>query len=270
MGSKRTILADGPIGIFDSGVGGLSVLVEINRLLPAEDIVYMADTANCPYGNKSLEEIQQLAIKATEFLVSQGAKAIVVACNTASVAALNTLRSVFPLPFVGMVPAVKSASVATRCGKVGIIATDATFQAELFAHLVSEFASGIEVLEQSCPGLVELVEAGETDSPNTDRLLHQYLQPLLGEGIDTLVLGCTHYPFLRPAIERLVGPKITIIDTGLPVAKQVRRVLAANGLTTGRQGDGKVSLYTTGDVELFTNVVKRILKSKSTWEMRHR
>jgi len=253
-----------PIGVFDSGVGGLTVVEEIKQLLPCEDIVYYADTANFPYGEKSIAELCRLAAGATRFLISKGAKLVVVACNTASSAALSTLRQQFPLPFVGMVPAIKPASAATRNGKVGIIATEATFQAEVFAELVAEFAQGVRVFVKPCPGLTELVEKGETDSPEIKRLLHLYLDPMLAEGIDVLVLGCTHYPFLRTAIESVVGNGVNVIDTGLPVAKQVVRVIEANDLATDSQQPGKLNCFASGDEESFMAVVRMLCPQQVT------
>ena len=243
-----------PIGVFDSGVGGLTVVEEIRHLLPLEDIVYYADTANFPYGQKSVAELRRLAAEATCFLIGKKAKLVVVACNTASSAALSALRQQFPLPFVGMVPAIKPASAATRNGKVGVIATEATFQAEVFADLVAEFAQGVRVFVKPCPGLTELVEKGETDSPEIRRLLHLYLDPMLAEGIDVLVLGCTHYPFLRPAIESVVGNGVTVIDTGLPVARQVVRMIEAHDLATDSPQHGKLACFTSGDEERFMTV----------------
>ncbi len=247
-----------PIGVLDSGVGGITVVEEIRQLLPCEDIVYYADTANFPYGQKSAEELRHLASEATRFLIDKGAKLVVVACNTASSAALSTLRQEFPLPFVGMVPAIKPASTATRNGKVGVIATEATFQAEVFADLIAEFAQGVSVFVKPCPGLTELVEKGETDSPEIRRLLHLYLDPMLAEGIDVLVLGCTHYPFLRPTVESIVGNGITVIDTGLPVARQVVRVIETNDLATDSRQPGKLTCFASGDREGFMAIVRRL------------
>jgi glutamate racemase len=247
-----------PIGVFDSGVGGLTVVAEIRQLLSYDDIVYYADTANFPYGQKTVAELRLLAADATRFLISEKAKLVVVACNTASSAALSALRQQFPLPFVGMVPAVKPASAATRTGKVGVIATEATFQAEVFADLIAQFAQGVRVFTKACPSLAELVERGETNSPEIRRLLHLYLDPLLAEGIDVLVLGCTHYPFLRTAIESVVGNGVTVIDTGLPVARQVVRVIEAHDLATDSHQPGKLTYFASGDKEGFMTVVRML------------
>ncbi len=253
-----------PIGVFDSGVGGLTVVEQIRQLLPYEDIVYYADTANFPYGEKPVAELCRLATGATHFLISKGAKLVVVACNTASSAALSTLRQRFPLPFVGMVPAIKPATAVTRNGKVGVIATEATVQADVFADLVAQFAQGVQVLTKACPTLSELVERGETGSPDIRRLLHLYLDPMLDEGIDVLVLGCTHYPFLRPAIESVVGSKVTVIDTGLPVARQVVRVLEASDLATDSRQPGKLTCFASGDEDRFMMVVSVLCPQQVT------
>jgi len=245
------------IGIFDSGVGGLSVLREIVRQLPRQDVLYCADSAHVPYGRRELAEIQAFSVSITSFLQKQGAGVVVVACNTASAAALYHLRERFDLPIVGMEPAVKPAAELTRSQHVGVIATEATFQGELFARLVERFAQDTVVHTQACPGLVERVEAGQLDDPETEALLREYLAPMLAAGIDSLVLGCTHYPFLRPAIERAVGPEVAILDPAPAVARQTSRVLARQaGLR--QEGQGQVSYYTSGDPEAFAATVRRL------------
>jgi len=249
---------DNPIGVFDSGVGGLSVVMEIQRLLPQEDILYLADGANFPYGDKPAERIRQLALGAAGFLIERGAKLVVVACNTASTAALAALRETYQVPFVGMVPAIKPASAATRRGRVGVIATAATVQAEVLEELVTQFASGVKVFTQPCPGLVDLVEQGQFDSVQARNLLRQYLDPLLREDIDILVLGCTHYPFLKPLISEMVGGGVTIVDTGLPVARQVERVLLAQELDRQSGVPGRVTYFTSGDPERLLSVVRKL------------
>ncbi len=218
-----------PIGVFDSGVGGLSVLREIRRLLPSESLIYVADSGHCPYGGKSYAEIRARASAITGFLSEQGAKAVVVACNTATAAAIDSLRATFSgVPIVGMEPAIKPAAAATRSGVVGVLATGATLGGERFASLAERLSAGsdgIEFLTQPCPGLVEQVEPGDLDGPLTRDLLAQYVRPLLARGADTLVLGCTHYPFLRHTLADLVGPEVALIDTGAAVARQVARVI---------------------------------------------
>ncbi len=223
------------IGIFDSGVGGLSVVREIVDQLPVQPIIYLADQANAPYGQRDLAEIRRLSEEIVRFLLAQGARLIVIACNTASAAALHWLRRQFPeVPFVGMEPAIKPAVERTRTGHVGVIATAATFQGELFASLLDRYAGSVAIHTQACPELVPLVEAGELDSPRARRAVQAYLAPLLAAGIDQLVLGCTHYPFLRPLLEEVVGPGVTVIDPAPAVARQTSRVLAQRGWPAAR------------------------------------
>jgi glutamate racemase len=246
------------IGVFDSGVGGLSVLREIVCELPHQPVLYLADSAHVPYGDRDIEQIREFSAGITSFLASQGAAVVVVACNTASAAALHHLRQRFELPIVGMEPAVKPAAERTESRQVGVLATRATFQGALFARLVDRFARDTTVHTQVCAGLVERVEAGQLDGPETEALLREYLQPMLATGIDSLVLGCTHYPFLRPAIDRVVGPGVAIMDPAPAVARQVRRVLARQG---GLQlaGPGRATYYTSGDPALFEGQVRRLV-----------
>lgn len=248
----------GPVGIFDSGVGGLSVLKEIREMLPHEDILYLADTANCPYGSKTREQIRRLASGIARFLISQGAKLIVVACNTASVASLAHLRAEFAIPFVGMVPAVKPAASSSRSRRVGVMATSATFQGEMFDDLVRKFASDVEIVRQVCPGLVQVVEKGQVDSPETDQMLADYVRPLIEAQVDTIVLGCTHYVFLRRAVQNLVGPDVAVIDSGQAVARQVTRVLEDNALVNAKGDVGKTLYFTTGDAQQVATVITRL------------
>lgn len=249
-----------PVGILDSGVGGLSVLREIARQLPNEDLLYVADQAHVPYGPRPLEEIRNLALGITRFLLRQGAKAIVIACNTASAAALHTLRATFPdTPIIGMEPAVKPAAERTRTRRIGVLATPATFQGQLFASLVERFGQDVEVLPQVCPGLVQQVEAGDLDGPETRALLRASIAPLLAAGADTLVLGCTHYPFLLPAIADIAGPTVAVIDPSPAVARQTGRVLASRGLQNAADHQGGYTFYTTGDLPTFHALVPRLV-----------
>ncbi|WP_296220707.1 glutamate racemase [Pseudomonas sp. UBA2684] len=215
-----------PIGVFDSGVGGLSVLHEIRTLLPNESLLYVADSGHVPYGEKSPEFIRQRCRQIAAFLLAQGAKALVLACNTATVAGVAELRELYPqLPIVGMEPAVKPAAAATRSGVVGVLATTGTLKSAKFAALLDRFASDVRVITQPCPGLVERIEAGDLDSRETRALLHAFVAPLLAEGCDTLILGCTHYPFIKPLLRSLVPDSISLIDTGAAVARQLQRLL---------------------------------------------
>jgi glutamate racemase len=231
-----------PIGVFDSGVGGLSVLRQIRGLLPSEDLIYVADSAHAPYGDKKDGFIATRSAAITEYLLAAGAKAIVVACNTATGAAIAALRARFEIPIVGMEPAIKPAAGTTRSGVVGVLATNGTLAGDKFANLLVRFGTDVKVLVQPCPGLVEQIERGDLDSAETRALLARYLAPLLQRGADTLVLGCTHYPFLRPLIEELAGPAVSVIDPSPAVARELRRRLEQLQLLapTGRDGSLRV------------------------------
>jgi glutamate racemase len=248
------------IGVFDSGVGGVSVWREIARQLPHEDVVYLGDQAHVPYGLRSLDEVRSFSEGVTRFLLDHGAKVIVIACNAASAASLYYLRNLFSeVPFVGMEPAVKPAAERTRTGVVGVIATRTTFQGKLFASLLQRYARDVRVVTEVGSGLVEAVEAGALDIPETEELLLRHLEPLVEAGADQLVLGCTHYPFLRPVIERLVGDRMAVIDPAPAVARQTARVLAREGLETGYQRAGDHIFCTTGDAGNFTMLLERLL-----------
>ncbi len=265
MSANRRPAADGPIGVFDSGVGGLSVVRGLLAELPAERLYYVADSANCPYGPRSEGEIQALSEEISRFLIGQGAKLIVVACNTASAAALAHLRAVFPAtPFVGMVPAVKPAAQITHSGAIGVLATPATFSGRLYQEVVEHYASGARVVSQICPGLVECVEAGDLDGPQTMALLRGYVEPLLAAGADTLVLGCTHYPFLTPALRRIVGEAIAIIEPSAAIARQAARVLEREGLLRPAASAPPQHVFaTTGDPAQLTRSLRRLLGVKA-------
>ncbi|MBA1201967.1 glutamate racemase [Pseudomonas capeferrum] len=223
--------ASAPVGVMDSGVGGLSVLAEIHRLLPRESLLYVADCGHVPYGEKSPDYIRQRCRLIAAFFREQGAKAMVLACNTATVAAVADLRERYPdWPLVGMEPAVKPAAAATRSGVVGVLATTGTLQSAKFAALLDRFASDVRVITQPCPGLVECIEAGDLESPLLRRLLQGYVEPLLHAGCDTLILGCTHYPFLRRLLADMVPKDVAIIDTGSAVARQLQRLLGKHNL----------------------------------------
>jgi glutamate racemase len=258
----------GFIGVFDSGVGGLSVWREIVRQLPYERTLYVADQAHVPYGCRSLDEVREFAERITRFLLDQGAGIIVIASNTTSAAALYHLRETFPdVPFVGMEPALKPAIEQTRTGAVGVIATPATFQGELFASLVKRWTEDVCLLSQACPGLVDAVESGALDCYETEALLERYLSPMIEADVDQLVLGCTHYPFLRPVIERLMGPGTAVIDPAPAVARQVAHVLierqpelpfSVDPNTCGHN-DSKHTFYTSGDVTVFTHLIAQLM-----------
>ncbi|HKY89836.1 MAG TPA: glutamate racemase [Nevskiaceae bacterium] len=249
-----------PVGVFDSGVGGLSVLSELRRALPAEDFLYYADSGHCPYGGKPASAIQARAVAITEELLAAGAKLIVVACNTATIAAVEHLRASYPVPFVGMEPAVKPACALTKTGVVGVLATGAALAGEKFHRLVAAHAGGVRVITQPCPGLVECVEAGDVDGPRVAALVDQYLAPLRAAGADVLVLGCTHYPFLRGVVQSLAGPHVTVLDTGEAVARQVRRVLEREGLLAAGTAGGGFAWRTSGDAAGVGAVIERLLR----------
>lgn len=252
--------ANAPIGVFDSGVGGLSVLRALRAQMPAEAVMYFADQGHVPYGPRPLEEVRLFSEAITRFLLDQGAKLIVVACNTASAAALHYLRQTFPnIPFVGMEPAVKPAAETTHTGVVGVLATPATFQGALYASVVERFANGVTLLPHTCPGLVGQIERGDLDSPATRAILEQALVPMLARGIDTVVLGCTHYPFVIPLIQQIVGASVRVIDPAPAVARQTARLLAASGRQADRREAGAMTFYTSGDADAFASLLPRLL-----------
>lgn len=251
-------LASAPIGIFDSGIGGLSVLREIRALLPNENFVYVADQAHVPYGSRSLSEIQQFSESISRFLLTQEVKLIVVACNTASAAALSFLRQRFPhISFVGMEPAVKPAARRTQSGKVGVLATAGTFSSERYADLMARFAQDVAVFEDPCLGLVGAIEGGEFEE--SERLLQEITFPMLDAGVDTFVLGCTHYPFVIPTLRRVVGTAVSIIDPGPAVARQVQRVLMQSRLATMDATPAKIVFVTTGVASAFDQQIQQLL-----------
>jgi glutamate racemase len=241
-------------------VGGLSILREIRAQLPAEAVIYLADQAHVPYGPRSIEEVRAFAFGVARFLIEQRAKVIVVACNTASAAALYPLREAFPeMPFVGMEPAVKPAARDTKTGVIGVIATAATFQGELYASVVGRFAQAVRVESRACPEFVRLVEAGETDTPGAREAARRCLEPLRAAGIDQLVLGCTHFPFLKDAIQAAVGPGVTIVDPSPAIAQQTARVMAGRAALAGGDGPGEVVYYTSGDVAAFRGALRALI-----------
>jgi len=255
-----------PIGVFDSGAGGLTILAALRQELPHETYIYFGDTAHCPYGMRSDAEITALSLRANRFLYEQGVKLIVVACNTASQAALNALRATIPVPFVGVVPAVKPAARATRKGRVAIAATNQAAKALYLRQLIDEFAEGIQVCAVGCPELVTLVEQGELDGPVAEQTVREALQPVLDEDVDVIVLGCTHFPALRPLIERVSrasGNEVQIIDSGTAVARRTRSVLEAQSMLQPAGLDdtkgGTLQVWCSGDPIAFSKVAGKIL-----------
>jgi glutamate racemase len=239
------------IGVFDSGVGGLSIVRAITAQHAKLDLVYVADQGYAPYGERTLQEVRERAMAITRHLVGRGAAAVVVACNSASAAALHELREAFPeIPFVGMEPAVKPAAAGSATRTVGVLATTATFQGELYASVVDRHATGVEVIAAAAPGLAAAVEAGDDES--AERLLDEYLEPLRLAGIDRLVLGCTHYPFIAHLVAARLGPGVELVDPSPAVARQLGRVVETTG-------SGTVEYLTTGDPSAFTSQLRRLL-----------
>jgi glutamate racemase len=236
------------IGVFDSGLGGISVLRAIRELIPAQPVTYFGDQAHVPYGQRSIEEVRSLTTEAVRFLLAKGAKLIVVACNTASAAALHSLREEFPnIPFVGMEPAVKPAAEQTHTGVVGVLATYATFQTALYASVVERFAHGVTLMQSPCIGLVPQIEKGDLDGPETRQILTNALDPMIAQNIDTVVLGCTHYPFVIPLIQQIVGPNVRVIDPAPAIARQTKRLLIEHGWLAEGGEKAPVSYYTSTD-----------------------
>lgn len=254
---------EAPIGVFDSGAGGLTILSALRRELPNENYIYFGDTANCPYGVRSDTEIIELTSRACQFLLDQGVKLIVIGCNTASQAALTSLRATFPVPFIGVVPAVKPAARATRKGRVGVAATNQAAKAIYLRQLIDEFAGGIEVFAVGCPELVTLVEQGELDGPVVEETVKHALDPLLVEDVDVIVLGCTHFPALKPVIERLAGRNVQIIDSGAAIARRLHSILDTEALmrraTPPGMSSGELHIWCSGDPIAFSIVASKLL-----------
>jgi len=251
-----------PISVFDSGIGGLSVLKEITKLMPRESINYFADSGNCPYGSKSKTETISLSKKNIEFLLKQKCKIIVVACNTATATAIDTLRNEYPVPFIGMEPAVKPASLYTKTKKIGILATQNTFNGNLFKNTFEKYASQIKVYVQPGHGLVELVESGNNKSKKTENLLKKYIEPMIENGVDTLVLGCTHYPFLNDLILKITDNKIKIFDPASAVAAQTKRKLTEQNMLTKRIAPPEYNFFTTGKINSANNLILKMTDKK--------
>jgi glutamate racemase len=246
-----------PVGVFDSGIGGLSVAREIRHALPAEHLVYFADTAWCPYGDRTVSEVRARTLAAARWLVEQGAKVLVVACNTASGAALELLREELSIPVVGLEPAVKPAVAATLAGRVGVMATTGTVRSERFRRLVENYANGTQVIAQPCPGLADMMEDGLLEGDALAERLDELTQPLRQAGVDIVVLGCTHYVFVRDAIARALGPEVQILDSGPAIARQTRRVLEERGMLAA-DGEGSIRFVTTGDPREVGPVIERL------------
>ena len=246
-----------PIGIFDSGVGGLSVAREIRRALPGEDLLYVADTAYCPYGDRALEEVRARALAVGRYVEGAGAKLLVAACNTASGAALEQLREELAIPVVGLEPAVKTGAAVTRNGKVGVMATAGTLTSARYARLVREHAHGIEVQPQPCPGLADLIEEGHLDDERLRARLEQLTRPLRDAGVDTVILGCTHYAFVSGPLGRVLGPGVQLIDSAPAIARRTEHLVGGDG-SAGTDRPGGLAVLTTGDPQKVAPVVARL------------
>lgn len=244
-----------PIGIFDSGIGGTSIWAEIHQLLPNEKTIYLADSKNAPYGQKSKAEIVALSIKNTEFLLNMGCKVIVVACNTATTNAIQELRSKFPIPFIGIEPAIKPAAINSKTQTIGILATQGTLNSELF-NKATEMYQDTKIIEQVGHGLVQLIESGNINSPEMTQLLHTYLQPMIEANIDYLVLGCSHYPYLIPQIKKILPEHIRIIDSGQAVAKQTQNILKEKvGFSSYKKREEPI-FYSNSNPKVLTEILK--------------
>ncbi|MFO7672429.1 MAG: glutamate racemase [Lutibacter sp.] len=248
-----------PIGLFDSGIGGTSIWKEVVKLLPNETTIYLADSKNAPYGEKTSEEIIALSVKNTEFLLSKGCKLIIVACNTATTNAIDYLRKNYTIPFIGIEPAIKPAALLSKTGAIGILATKGTLSSKLFEKTTKEYTKNITTIEQDGEGLVPLIEQGKLNSPEINQLLTTYLKPMLKFNIDHLVLGCTHYPYLIPQIKKIIGENVTIIDSGEAVARQTKAILEKHNLLSTSTNKSRHQFYTNAE----TKVLKEILNDVS-------
>jgi glutamate racemase len=248
-----------PIGLFDSGIGGTSIWKEIHDLLPNEDTIYLADSKNAPYGQKTKEEIIELSIKNTEYLLNQNAKIIVVACNTATTNAIKELRAKYDVPFIGIEPAIKPAAINSKNNVIGILATKGTLTSELF-HQTAEKFQDTKIIEQIGIGLVSLIENGEMYSKEMDSLLHQYLQPMIAANIDYLVLGCSHYPYLIPQIKKILPKEIKIIDSGEAVARQTKSVLTEINELNHQKSVGEAVFYTNSNPKVLRGILNNKYK----------
>ena len=246
-----------PVGFFDSGVGGLTIWFEFVSLMPNESTLYLADSKHAPYGEKTKTFIIDRSIENTEFLLSKGAKTIVVACNTATTNAIQILRNTFDVPFIGIEPAFKPAALQSKRKKVGVLATRGTLNSTLFNETYERFGKDVETLIQVGKGLVELIENNQVQSPEMHSLLKTYIEPMLEFGVDYIVLGCTHYPMLRPLLEHMVPPEVDIIDSGAAVATQTRKVLIENKLKRLQEG-AQHQFFTNGNIEILSKIVKQV------------
>lgn len=246
-----------PIGIFDSGVGGLSVWIELQKKLPNEDFVYYADSNNCPYGDKTDQEIIDLSIRITQFLIQKHCKLIIVACNTATAAAIQILRKTFRIPFIGMEPAIKPAAQTTKSGVIGILATQGTFKGNHYKETSAKYANNIEAITQPGIGLVELVENNNTDTPEAKEILLKYVRPMLEKGVDKIVLGCTHYPFLINTLKQIIPSGIEIINPAPAIASRTYQILKDEDLLTQEVNVGSSVFYSSGNSDVLQQMIDK-------------
>jgi len=256
--SNHQSIACSPIGVMDSGVGGLSVLRHIHRLLPYEHLTYVADSQYAPYGNLNPEQITERCFAVADFLIAQDIKLLVVACNTATAAAITDMRAKYDVPIVGMEPAVKPAATASKNGIIGVLATVGTLKSAQFAALLESYGRNVEVVTQGCIGLVECIERGEINTDSTKVLLTKYCTPLLEAGADTIVLGCTHYPFVRELIQEIVGDDVTLIDTGNAVSKQLQTILQTQSLITSSKEAPTITIWTNSSAGNRESVIQQL------------
>ncbi len=255
---------NGSIGFFDSGVGGLTIWNELLKILPNENTLYIADSINAPYGVKSIEEVQRLSFINTQRLIDLGAKIIVVACNTATTQAISNLRNHFDVPFIGIEPAIKPAALKSISNVIGVLATNGTLESDLFKKAKSIYSNDVEVISQVGEGLVDAIERGKLDSEELREILSRHLCELTSYPIDYLVLGCTHYPLLKPMIKDIIGDGITIVDSGLAVANQTKKVLSEKQLLTSSSAIGKHVIYATNDVEIVKSIIDKMTKDRKS------
>lgn len=239
------------IGIFDSGIGGLPIAQKIHQLMPNENLIYIADSEHAPYGEKSEDYILQRSLAITDWLIAAKVKAIVVACNTATMVSIKTLRARYNLPFIGVEPGVKPAAIHTQTGVIGVLATPKTLTSDAFNQLAKRVAGHVQVEMQPCPKLVRLVESLQLSEPQTYQAVEEYVQPLIEKGADTLILGCTHFAHLAPIIEQVAGANVSVISTETPVAKEVARRLKNENLISDQTRPGATAFYSNGDLAIF-------------------
>ncbi|HEY8679195.1 MAG TPA: glutamate racemase [Candidatus Dormibacteraeota bacterium] len=246
-----------PIGVFDSGVGGLTVLRELQRQLPSESTIYFADLGHFPYGPRYQAQVREFALNIIRFLQELDVKLVVIACNTATAAALNAAREVFDIPIIGVItPGAQAAVEATRNKRVGVISTEGTLQSQAYLHAIKEANPTIGVLPKAAPDLVELVEAGKSQSPEAEAALREVLREILDYEADTLILGCTHYPLLRPLIRKITGDRMNVVDSAETTAAKVKRSLAANGMLSAEHETARHQIYVTGSAERFLDTAR--------------